>query len=844
MRPTFVANELSLGGYEVRVRAIEATTLQPGDWSAYQAFRVSTAPVITAPTGTIADATPIVTWSDVPGAATYDLRVNNVTEDLFDVVTATFITSESYNVTTILPLGEYTVSVRGLTLPGIPGDWSAPQTFFVAIPSTINTPVGDLPDSTPTFSWTAVNGADTYDVVVTNTVSNQVVLQQNDVTATQYTLPEVDQLPLGQYEVRIQANNAPAASSSGSTVSVVSAPSAFTVNTSPEVLAPDTGIYDTTPEITWTEVFGAATSEVEVVNVTTDTTVFTQTGVVGTSLTVPDGSALTPDQYRVRVRSSAADGTVSEWSTVHVFQVGSAPLLLGPSAGLGTAPFSRTESQRPTLTWEQSLAGESFRVWLTSVSMGETLYIQSDLQSASYTPPVDLPVGHYRYWVQAETGLGEVSDWSTPYNFDVVTPPVMGSIEPRFDANVTVNWNHPDAAASDVTITWQLWLNKIDVVPAEVILVENGLTSTQYELPSLSDGRYKVWTRGFATGNNVAAGTTVTSWSEGEVFEIGGRPSVIPIGDTHDDTPLITWAPVMGAVSYRVYMAPAGAVSSPLVDVTGVTTTSYQVTNALASGSYRVWVRAVAFDGRVSPWSLNSQSEFSVSVVTVPTLDAIATGSDTTPLFSWTAATGAARYEIFVSSVSSTSTAIISDDTITGTAYTSTTELAPGDYRYWVRVITASGRINAWSDPVRFTIVSLDNDQEQPTGNVLLASNAGDSEWSSVNLTGAVPVELLSDTAQEQRSVVTFVDVPARTLPTSELTSVDDETTDRDVESSDDIMAAWDDVIWAEESAAPADDDVDTVADAEQPQGRGWLAVLAMLSPAVLRRRRRTERED
>ncbi|MEO1982174.1 MAG: hypothetical protein ABGZ24_16775, partial [Fuerstiella sp.] len=219
-----------------------------------------------------------------------------------------------------------------------------------------------------------------------------------------------------------------------------------------------------------------------------------------------------------------------------------------------------------------------------------------------------------------------------------------------------------------------------------------------------------------------AAGTTVTSWSEGEVFEIGGRPSVIPIGDTHDDTPLITWAPVMGAVSYRVYMAPAGAVSSPLVDVTGVTTTSYQVTNALASGSYRVWVRAVAFDGRVSPWSLNSQSEFSVSVVTVPTLDAIATGSDTTPLFSWTAATGAARYEIFVSSVSSTSTAIISDDTITGTAYTSTTELAPGDYRYWVRVITASGRINAWSDPVRFTIVSLDNDQEQPTGNVLLAS--------------------------------------------------------------------------------------------------------------------------
>ena len=836
-----VADELPLSAYQVRVRAIEAATLQPGDWSAYQAFRVSTAPVITAPLGTIADSTPLITWNDVPGAATYDIRINNVTEDLINVVTASSISVASYNVTTTLPLGEYTAQVRGLTTAGVPGVWSDLQTFVVAIPTTVNTPVGRLPDSTPTFAWDAVPGADTYDVEITNTVSSQVVLQRNGVTATQFTVPGVDQLSIGQYEVRIQANNVPAASSSGSMVSVFGAPSAFTVSTAPGVLTPNTGIYDTTPEITWTAVFGAATSEVEVLNVTSDTIVFTQAGVGGTSLTVPNGSALTPDQYRTRVRSSASDGTVSDWSTLHFFQVGRAPAPLGPSEGLGTAPFSRTESQRPTLTWQQSLAGESSRVWLTNVSMGETLYVQSGLQSSSFTPPVDLPVGLYRYWVQAETGLGEVSDWSAPYDLSIVTPPTVDSISPRFDSDVTVNWTHPDAGASDVTITWQLWLNKVDVVPAEVILVENGLTSTQYDLPSLSDGRYKVWTRGFVTGSNAAAGTIVTSWSEGEVFEIGGRPAVNPIGQTHDDTPLITWTPVLGAVSYQVYLAPSGDVTSPLVDETGVTTTSYQVTDALAPGSYRVWVRAVAFDGRVSPWSLNSQSEFSVSVVTVPILDAIPTGSDTTPLFSWTAATGAVRYEIFVSSVSSTGTAIISDNMITGTAYTSTTQLAPGDYRYWVRAISATSQNGAWSDPVRFTIVSLDNDQEQPSRDVLLVSSAGLSEWTSESLTSAVPAELLGDTEQEQRSVATYVDVPVSILPASTLESAENDTSDTDVETSDDVMASWDAAIWAEESAIiPAEDG----APAGQPAGKGWLASLAMLTPAVLRRRRRSERQD
>ncbi len=683
-----------------------------------------------------------------------------------------------------------------------------------------------------------MSGADTYDVEIANAVSDQVILQRNGISATQFTLSNVDQLPLGRYDVRIQTNNVPAASSSGSTVAVFSESSGFTVSTPPEVLSPNADTYDTTPKFSWTAVFGGATSEVEVVNVSTDVSVFTQTGVVGTSLTVPGGIALTPGQYQVRIRSFATDGTASDWSAVQDFQIGTAPALLGPAEGLGAAPFSRTESQRPTLTWQPSLAGLKYRIWLTSVSMGETQFVQADLQSGSYTPPADLPVGKYRYWVQAEAGSGEVSDWSVPYDFDILTAPAVDTISPRFDSDVTVNWHHPDAAAQDVSVTWQLWLNKVDVVPAEVILVENDLSSTQYDLSGLLNGRYKVWTRGVFTGSNVEAGTVVTTWSKGEVIEIGGRTSVIPIGNTHDDTPLLTWTPVLGAVSYQVYLAPSASIGSPIVDVAGLTTNFYQVADALSAGVYRIWVRAFAVDGRVSLWSLNSQSQFSINGVTAPVLDPIAAGSDPTPLFSWTAASNAVRYEIFVSSVSSVSTAIIRDDTITGTDYTSTTELTAGDYRYWVRAIGTTGQIGTWSAPERITIVSSDADQEQPIEDVVLTSIAESSGRSSEKLVRAVPVKLLANTARKLRSLVTFNSASVSILRPSEQAMVDNDTTDVDVETSDEVMTTWDAAIWAEESAALPDEDGTP---AEQPLGKGWLASLALLTPSVFRRRRRDD---
>ena len=192
-------------------------------------------------------------------------------------------------------------------------------------------------------------------------------------------------------------------------------------------------------------------------------------------------------------------------------------------------------------------------------------------------------------------------------------------------------------------------------------------------------------------------------------------------------------------------------------------------------------------------------------------------------------------------SVSSTSVPLISDATIAGTSYTSTIQLVPGDYRYWVRAITSTGNVGAWSESVRFSIVSLDSDQELPTDDVLLVTAAEDAGWSAENLTRSVPVKSFGDTDHESRSAAVYDDVAASIQPLSDVSAVGSDSTDEDVEASDELMKAWDDAIWAEESAAVADLKISH----EVPSTRqGWLAGLAMLTPSVLRRRRRTEREN
>jgi hypothetical protein len=846
---------LDLGSYQVRVRAIEDTTDQIGDWSVFQNFQIGTSPAITSPVplagqtaAVVTVGTPTITWDAVQGAATYDVVIIDVTDNINPLQTLTGLTTTSITLTQPLELGEYTIQVRGVTVDSLAGEYSAPATLLVRLPTTVSLPTGRLEDSTPTISWTAVSGAERYDLEIIRTVNSIEVVVYNapGITGTTHTVPTANALPIGQYQIRVIAQNLAAPASSGQTVTSLNIPAAFIVATPPQVLLPNSGIYDTTPEITWILPAGADVSRVTITNALTNAVVIDLPGIVGNSTVLTN--PLAPGEYQVVVESSTTTGpaVTSNPSTAHVFRVGSAPVPLGPSQGLGNAPFFEVVDKRPTLTWQQSIAGEEFSVWVTDVTNQEVITITHGLQEASYTLQQDLPVGRYRYWARADNGLGDQSAWSAPHVFDVKTRPVLQPVQPTFNPRPTFTWNTAATGNLQPEIDqYRVFIRRVDVTP--VVDIDTGFTvaGNQYTpTEDLPNGRYRIWVKG-VNETSVSKGTVEIIWSVGQDFEISGRPIVTNPGNTDDSTPLIIWSPVGQASSYQLYIAPANAAGSPVVNISGLTATSFQVSDPLANGNYVAWVRTTSITGQISPWSLTPQGQFTISGSDAGGIDkvvvsAIPPGTDRTPTFTWTPDAAADHYDIFVASRSATNVALIRDTNVPGTTYTSTRQLAPGEYRVWVRAIAVDGIIGPWSTPVDFTVLAANNGTTTGVTDIVMLASI-DAASAALQF-DQVSVGLMQRVVMNERVQATAeADASEQSTPQQPAAISSDAGTAEASLQSDDVMAEWDKAIWAEESGG-----VLSVASAgsvsvEATRPKGWLAGMAMVSTSLFRRQKKND---
>ena len=90
------------------------------------------------------------------------------------------------------------------------------------------------------------------------------------------------------------------------------------------------------------------------------------------------------------------------------------------------------------------------------------------------------------------------------------------------------------------------------------------------------------------------------------------------------------------------------------------------------------------------------------------------TFTDTTPLFTWQAITGSSRYILHVQNAA-TGEVVIRENQLTTTSFTSTTALATGDYRVWVKAIGSSGEFNdgTWSAAVDFTVAAVSSESTE-----------------------------------------------------------------------------------------------------------------------------------
>ena len=146
------------------------------------------------------------------------------------------------------------------------------------------------------------------------------------------------------------------------------------------------------------------------------------------------------------------------------------------------------------------------------------------------------------------------------------------------------------------------------------------------------------------------------------------------------------------AAGYEVYFSTEDDILNPILRDSGLSATSFTLTENLTPGVYKFWVRAIAADGSLTPWSLNSQSTLTVVPIEVPVLNDVPDGSNTTPTITWSTADGAARYEIFISLHDTPTVEVIRLNNLIDTSFTPATPLAAAEYRVWVRSIGPTAR--------------------------------------------------------------------------------------------------------------------------------------------------------
>jgi len=194
---------LGPGSYRAFVKAFNAKN-EGGIWSLAKDFTVLAPPVISLPTaGSSFDRTPTFSWIATLGAKYYDLYVSDAATKAV-VLRNQAISGTSFTATKDFAFGNYEMWMRTVGNTHV-SPWSAVRRFSIGAPPTITSPAaGSRVAGRTTFAWTAVGGAEKYELWVALAASpQQSVIRLTNLTTTSFT--PASSIPAGIYRVWVKA---------------------------------------------------------------------------------------------------------------------------------------------------------------------------------------------------------------------------------------------------------------------------------------------------------------------------------------------------------------------------------------------------------------------------------------------------------------------------------------------------------------------------------------------------------------------------------------------------------------------------------------------------------------
>jgi uncharacterized protein (TIGR03118 family) len=397
--------------------------------------------------------------------------------------------------------------------------------------------------------------------------------------------------------------------------------------------------------------------------------------------------------------TATAAGSITVTATLGGQSITSTPpaitvTLIGPSGPIAT--------DMPTFVWSAVTGAATYDLWISDLSTGQSpALLLTNLSGTTVTLSAAqalTPGDSFRWWTRGLNGSGTPFAWGMPTDFSIAplgTPTPAGPRGTLTSDQPAFSWSAVGLAAR-----YDVWVS--DLTTGVGGVVGSSTTTSFADTAGLTPGHsFRWWVRADSTNGSAGAWSVPTEFA---ISALGTPTPAGPSGTLTSDQPTFNWSAVGLSAHYDVW------VSDLTTGVGGVvgssTTTSFADTAGLTPGhSFRWWVRADSTSGSAGSWS--ASTDFAIAALGTPTPSGPSgTLTSDQPTFSWSAVGLAARYDVWVSDLTTGVGGVVGSSTTT--SFADTAGLTPGhSFRWWVRADSANGSAGSWSVPTDFAIAAL-----------------------------------------------------------------------------------------------------------------------------------------
>jgi len=679
---------------------------------------------------------PLLTWSTVTGATSYEYALSTDVSFATGVVSASVTETQFQFVEALSFETSYFWRVRA-TVDGQTGDWSTISLFTTRPDPTpdpvvpprvqLDAPANQATDIavTTSVSWLATDNTDSYRVEIYSDVLLSTLVADGETTSTSFT-PSTALSYSTNYYWRVRGINT-VGNGEWSTLRL------FTTESDPdEILQPPVamtlsspftgseGVSKTAPEFTWQAMDGASNYRLEISSEADFSSVLHTATTDQPSHTLSDGSLnfATLYYWRVNASNTAGDG---EWSSTWLFTTEPDPVL--PAVQLsGPGNGVESVSALPELTWQADDRATSYEIQLSPNIEFQDGTLARTSSSTSLVLDEQLGYSALYYWRVRAMNETTPGAWSSVWIFTTEADPT-----PALPARAELI--APDNQAVEVsetpTLSWSAaegadsYTVAISGSPSfeTNIVLQEGITQTELTLgTALSYGTTYYWrvqsvnTAGTADWSLIYVFTTQADPTP-EPTALAAAELVSPVIGAAEVTvtPTLVWRSVATATAYELQVTPSSDFSTD-VFTSQQADTSAALTDLGFETTYYWRVRPIR-DAETGPWSqtriftTESDPDQSAPLPVRVTLNAPANLSADvaiSPELVWLSSANAESYEIQLGIDPTFATTLLAE-TATDTTLATSLTLAYETVHFWrVRAVNATGN-GDWSSTWSFT---------------------------------------------------------------------------------------------------------------------------------------------